>query len=176
MSKLMARVSVTQAGWHRLLPATERTVARAVRAATSGARYRKSALVDVHLADDRILRRLNREHRGKDAATNVLSFPLGAEMPSGTSGRSPRVHLGDVVVALGTVRREARAQGKRPADHAVHLLVHGMLHLLGYDHATRRDAAAMERLERRILAGLGIADPYRAPAAVSQPARARPAS
>ncbi|MGE0734470.1 MAG: rRNA maturation RNase YbeY [Alphaproteobacteria bacterium] len=168
MSKLMARVSVTQAGWRGLLPATERTVARAVRAAASGANYRKPALVDVHLADDRILRRLNRAYRGKDMPTNVLSFPLGVAMP----GRAPRVHLGDVVVALGTVRREAHAQGKRPADHAVHLVVHGTLHLLGYDHLTRRDAAAMERLEKRVLAGLGIADPYRAP----RPARARPVS
>ena len=171
MSTLVARVSVTQAGWHRMLPATERTVARAVRAAASGARYRKSALVDVHLADDRMLRRLNRQHRGKDAPTNVLSFPLGAAIP----GRARRVHLGDIVVALGTVRREARAQGKRPADHAAHMLVHGTLHLLGYDHSTRRDAAAMERLEKRILAGLGIADPYRAPELASGAARGRPA-
>lgn len=172
MSQLMARVSVTQAGWHRMLPATEKAVARAVRAAAAGARYRKRALVDVHLADDRLLRRLNRVHRGKDAPTNVLSFPLGASMP----GRMPREHLGDVVVALGTVRREARAQGKRPADHAVHLLVHGTLHLLGYDHLTARDAVAMERLEKRILAGLGIADPYRAPPVKAGPARGRSAA
>lgn len=168
----MARVSVTQAGWHRVVPATERTVARAVRAATSGARYRRRAVVDVHLADDRVLRRLNREHRGQDKPTNVLSFPLGAAMPGGASGRSPRVHLGDVVIALGTMRREARAQGKRPADHAIHLVVHGTLHLLGYDHLKERDAAAMERLEKRILAGLGIADPYRAPKQL----RGRPAA
>jgi probable rRNA maturation factor len=71
-----------------------------------------------------------------------------------------RVAVGDIALALGVVRREAKAQGKAASDHLAHLMVHGVLHLLGYDHETDRDAARMERLERKALATLGIADPY----------------
>jgi probable rRNA maturation factor len=107
------------------------------------------------LADDALLRSLNRSYRGKDAPTNVLSFPFQAP-PGGGEAR----HLGDVVLAAESVRREAAEQGIPPVQHLQHLVVHGLLHLLGFDHDTDASADAMERLEAKILATLGIADPY----------------
>ena len=109
------------------------------------------------LADDRLQRTLNRRFRGKDRSTNVLSFD-GA--PDG---------LGDVVLALETAQAEAEAQGKSLVDHVAHLVVHGVLHLMGHDHVGAAEARRMERLESAILTGLGIGDPYRLPA----PRRAR---
>ena len=112
--------------------------------------------VAVALIDDRAMRKLNRTYRGKDKPTNVLSFPAG-EVPDGKGKARP---LGDVAVALGTVKREAKAQGKTVGDHLTHLMVHAVLHLLGYDHESDPDADEMEALERKALATLGIADPY----------------
>jgi probable rRNA maturation factor len=118
--------------------------------------------VGVLLADDATVRRLNAEHRGKDRATNVLSFATFAHILEEAPGHLPPgpVPLGDIVLALETIRAEAAAEGKPFLDHVSHLLVHGCLHLLGYDHQTSEDAARMEGLERAILKHLGIADPY----------------
>jgi probable rRNA maturation factor len=102
------------------------------------------------LTNDAEMQALNREWRGKDAPTNVLSFASG-----GADGR-----LGDIVLAYETVEGEAKEQDIAIADHAVHLVVHGILHLLGYDHEQEDEAAKMEALETEILATLGIADPY----------------
>lgn len=107
--------------------------------------------------DDAQVRDLNRQWRGQDKATNVLSFP-SPPMPG-----SPR-HLGDIALAYGTVAREAEEEGKSLSDHTSHLVVHGLLHLLGHDHEAEEEAEAMEATETRILARLGIADPYRHPA------------
>ena len=99
-------------------------------------------------------RRLNREFRDRDYATNVLSFPY-EPMPGEHTGL-----LGDLVICAPVIAREAREQGKLPRDHYAHMTIHGVLHLLGYDHETGRDTARMEALERAILASLGVADPY----------------
>ena len=153
-------ISLEDAGWAKLVPAPERLLRRAVRAALQVARRPRglprggTVALSVALMSDRGVQRLNREFRGKDKPTNVLSFPAEASV----DGR--RLALGDVALAAGVVRREAREQGKTAADHLAHLMVHGVLHLLGYDHETERDAQRMERLERKALATLGIADPY----------------
>ena len=99
-------------------------------------------------------RALNRHYRGRDYATNVLSFP--AELPEGV--RLPL--LGDIVLCAPVVAREAKEQKKALADHWAHLTVHGTLHLLGWDHEDAREAECMEQLEREILAEMGIDDPY----------------
>jgi len=131
---------------------------RWVTAALSG-RIREADLA-VRLVDEAEGRALNRHYRGKDYATNVLSFPAdiaeGVKLPKGV--KMPL--LGDLVLCAPVVVREAREQGKRLNDHYAHLTVHGALHLLGWDHEDAREAECMEALEREILAGLGIADPY----------------
>ena len=122
-------------------------------AAALDGRIREADLA-VRLVDAREGRSLNRHYRGKDYATNVLSFP--AELPEGVE----LPVLGDLVICAPVVAREAREQGKRLADHYAHLTVHGALHLLGWDHEDEREAECMEQLEREILATLGIDDPY----------------
>ena len=100
-------------------------------------------------------RRLNRDYRGKDRPTNVLSFPAAAiERALGGA-------LGDLVICAPVVAAEARAQGKAPAAHWAHMVVHGVLHLHGFDHEDARDARVMEGLEVEILRGFGYQDPYR---------------
>jgi probable rRNA maturation factor len=118
--------------------------------------------VGVLLADDATVRRLNADHRGQDRATNVLSFPTFEQILEEAADHLPPgpIPLGDVVLAFETVRAEAAAEGKPLRDRVSHLLVHGYLHLLGYDHETAADAARMEELERAILEQLGIPDPY----------------
>jgi len=114
--------------------------------------------ISVRLADDAELRRLNCAFRGKDAATNVLSF----EGDDASAARGPGVPLllGDIVVALETTSAEAAATGRTVDAHLTHLVVHGVLHLLGFDHEDEDEAVAMEALETRVLAGLGLADPH----------------
>jgi len=130
-----------------------RWVARALAGAAgdglAGLRAARLGLRLVGLAEGR---RLNREFRGRDYATNVLTFEYGID-PEGTAH-------GDLVLCLPVLAREAREQRKPLLDHAAHLAVHGTLHALGYDHLRARDARRMEALETRILAGMGIADPY----------------
>jgi probable rRNA maturation factor len=136
--------------WRRL---AERAVAAAVEVADLDAP--SGAELSLVLTDDAAIRVLNRDHRGKDKPTNVLSFP-GFDVDE-----APGPLLGDIVIAWETVAREATEEGKSVADHFSHLVVHGMLHLFGYDHEAADDAEAMEAEERRVLARLGIADPYR---------------
>jgi probable rRNA maturation factor len=133
--------------------------------------------VSVLLADDATVRKLNADYRGKDRATDVLSFPtfdnVLDEAPEHASPGS--LPLGDIVLALETIQAEAVAAGTPFSDHVSHLVVHGCLHLLGYDHQTADDGERMEGLERGILAQLGIPDPYAgavgpaAPAAAGEP-------
>jgi len=106
--------------------------------------------------NDAEIRRLNAEWRHEDKATNVLSFPA---FPVKAGERSGPM-LGDIILALETVKREAQAQGKTFNDHLSHLIVHGLLHLLGYDHENDQDAEIMERLEQEIVHTLAISDPY----------------
>jgi len=140
-------VEIEAEAWLADLPDAGAVVERAAAAALGSAR----GDVVVLLTDDETIRDLNKRFRGKDRATNVLSFP---------AAESAAPHLGDLVLAYGVCAAEARAQGKRLADHLSHLTVHGVLHLLGRDHEDDAEAEAMEAEERDILAGLGVADPY----------------
>jgi probable rRNA maturation factor len=117
----------------------------------------KRADLALRLVDEAEGLALNRHYRGADHATNVLSFP--AELPPGLPAGTLPI-LGDIVICAPVVLREAHAQGKSTQAHFAHLTVHGTLHLLGFDHDDPREADAMEALERDILAGLGVADPY----------------
>ena len=127
-----------------------------VAAALEG-RIREADLA-VRLVDAREGRSLNRHYRGKDYATNVLCFP--AELPEGLPAGVRMPLLGDLVLCAPVVAREAREQRKPLVAHYAHLTVHGVLHLLGWNHDDEREAECMEGLEREILAGLGIDDPY----------------
>ena len=147
-------VAVLDPAWNSDVPNAPDLCRRAAIAALAAVGRELGAVeVSLALADDALVRRLNREYRGSDKATNVLSFP--SEMPGG----APRL-LGDVVLARETVLTEARAQHKAGAEHLTHLVVHGCLHLLGYDHEADEEAAEMERLEVGVLAGLGLPNPY----------------
>lgn len=127
-----------------------------IAAALDGNPVSTGAEVSVRIVDEQEGRQLNNNYRQMDYATNVLSFPPGdADLPQGV----PR-SLGDVVICASVVEREAAEQGKVTADHWAHLLVHGVLHLLGYDHEAEQDASEMEALESRILAAGGVEDPY----------------
>lgn len=119
--------------------------------------------VCVLLTDDAALQTLNRDWRAKDKPTNVLSFPAleGAQGTNEAGPNSVRM-LGDIALAAETIAREAAEQGKSFEAHAAHLIVHGFLHLLGYDHEQEEEAGVMEARERAILAALGLPDPYAA--------------
>ena len=134
---------VEDPGWRRHRGIQAR-LKQAAQAAARAVKLRGE--ITILLADDARLKSLNQEFRGKAATTNVLSFPAEGG--------------GDIAIAHGVVAREAKEQGKRFADHAVHLTVHGVLHLAGHDHINSKDARLMEPLEVKILKRLGIADPY----------------
>jgi len=122
----------------------------------------KYAELSLVLTDDAHIRELNRTWRGHDKATNVLSFPAGEDNEPDVSDdySDQPMLLGDIVIARETLVREAAEEAKSVADHFCHLLVHGFVHLMGYDHEVEAEAEEMEALETEILASLGVADPY----------------
>jgi probable rRNA maturation factor len=163
MSKLKVDILVESPLWERN-SGVSRSVMRAAMAAGAhpkvGPAIRAGDEVCVTLIDDEAIAALNRRWRGKNAPTNVLSFPA----PPGPAMRHPR-YLGDIALAFETIDREAKAQGMPFEDHVAHLVVHGLLHLLGYDHLSEGEARRMEALETRILVSIGVADPYATEAA-----------
>ena len=116
--------------------------------------------LSLRLTGDETVRELNSEWRGKDQPTNVLSFPMAEQADLGADPDGPELMLGDIVLARGVCAAEAEDKAIPLEDHAAHLIVHGTLHLLGYDHGADGAAADMEAREVRALARLGIADPY----------------
>ena len=158
MNDASVEVEVEDPAWTSALPDAESVVERAALAALDfisahprGFEGISGLEITVLLTDDAAVHALNAKFRGKDSATNVLSFPAPA---------FARPHLGDIALAYGVCAAEAKAQGKSLADHLAHLTVHGVLHLLGYDHDADDAAESMEQMERAILKGLGVNDPY----------------
>ena len=145
-------VQIEDAGWIALLPQADHLAEAAAEASLAALPSTPTGDLVILLTNDTEVRDLNARFRGKDQATNVLSFP---------AGDNPHGHLGDVALALGVCAAEAKAQGKPLADHLRHLVAHGVLHLVGYDHQDDGEAEAMEALEREILARLGVPDPYK---------------
>lgn len=141
-------------GWRRALPDAE-AFAERVHDAARAREKRLAGSVALLLTDDAALKGLNARFRGKDAPTNVLSFPSGAAAGTATGG-----FLGDIALAYETCEREAMGKGVSFAAHAAHLIAHGLLHLVGYGHESDADAAKMEGMETSILGALGMPDPY----------------
>ena len=162
MSQLDIQIAVEADGWAdetaleamaiRVLGAAETYMA-----AKEGQPFPKQPTeVSLVFGDDDMIREINAEWRNKDKPTNVLSFPAFPVTP----GKMPGPMLGDIIIARETVEREAVELDKSFEDHLTHLMVHGFLHLFGYDHIEIDDAEKMESLETRILAELGLSDPY----------------
>jgi probable rRNA maturation factor len=161
-SFLNVDVRLADRGWEPLLGEDPQAFVHAVLA--DAVRHTgRAGDVAVLLTNDAEMRTLNRTWKSKDKPTNVLSFPA----PEGFGS------LGDIALGLETINTEAAAQSKSAKHHAIHLLVHGYLHLLGMDHQIDHEAHAMEALERTILAGLGVADPYAGDAADDHQGAAR---
>lgn len=149
-------IDVDDAGWN-VLPALEELSREAISAVFAELSMDETLYdASVLFSGDEAVRVLNAQWRGKDYATNVLSFPAD-DMPVPDGEPRP---LGDIILASGVVANEAAEQGKPLRDHVIHLIIHGVLHLLGHDHEDDAEATEMEGLETRILKGLGISDPY----------------
>lgn len=153
LPRLTTSVQVESRAWRAAWPSLATDIRMLIKAAGPQVLYPaglRGGVVAIVLADDQRLRALNGRFRGKDKPTNVLSFP-DADEP-----------LGGLALSFETISREAGDQGKSFVNHAKHMILHGFLHLLGYDHMSRREARLMEGLETAILAGMGIPDPYEA--------------
>lgn len=157
---LRIAVRVACPDWRRTVPGAVDLCRRAARATLAAAGVPGAVEASILLTDDATVRGLNARYRHIDKPTNVLSFPQQGEVPSVPVAGGAGLLLGDVVVAYGTVCAEAERDAKPIADHLCHMIVHGMLHLLGYDHQHDAEAEHMECLETDILASLGIASPY----------------
>jgi probable rRNA maturation factor len=150
-------LDVEDDAWHALA-GLEDLAQASIGAALAAAGFQDDECdVAVLFTDDVSMAAINAEWRGKDRPTNVLSFPAPRDIPVPVGEARP---LGDIVLAYGVIAREAEEQGKTLRAHVGHLMVHGTLHLLGYDHETDLEAEEMEALETSILKGLGITDPY----------------
>jgi len=148
---ITVEVEVEAEAWTAALPNADALTREAAEAAARSDGTEGEGAYVVLLTDDDAVARLNADFRGKVGATNVLSFP---------AAKSAAPHRGDIALAFQTCAGEAEAQGKSLAAHLQHLTVHGVLHLLGFDHLEDDEAEAMEGRERQVLATLGVADPY----------------
>jgi probable rRNA maturation factor len=159
---LAVDVLIEAQAW-RTLPEAEAIVRRAIAFAASGVELPRKGRAGwglcILLSDDERIARLNGQWRGQDKPTNVLSFPAPRLYGAGPNEKTP---LGDIAIAYETLAREAKENGTTVSCHLSHLVVHGFLHLLGYDHHMDDEAERMERLERDILARMGVDDPYTA--------------
>jgi probable rRNA maturation factor len=156
-------IVVLHAPWRRALKEASRLARQAARAALLAVADKDERRgIAIALGDDALLQELNLRYRGRDKPTNVLSFEAGAAD-----------RLGDIALSLQTLKAEAQEQGKTLKAHFQHLVVHGTLHLLGFDHEKPGAAQKMEKLEREILAGLGVDDPYEIDASAAKTTKTR---
>lgn len=186
MITINIEVDTASAKWKNAFPKMKRKIEYAAAAAFMFARKPASFQgrtldISITLTTDARVRKLNRDYLGKDKPTNVLSFPQLA-LAGKARTKLPRdkalpLALGDIVLAFETTRREAKEQDKKLEAHTLHLVVHGMLHILGYDHMNDRDANSMEKTERDILAAMGYDDPYHGtiPDTDAKPQKKKPA-
>ncbi len=151
MQDAICDVRIDCEGWEEIEPAA---LAEMCARAVAAFHPKAGGPVSVLFTDDEAMKGLNASYRSKEGATNVLSFPAGDALPPGET------YLGDIALGLEICQSEAAARGVSLRAHAAHLIVHGVLHLIGYDHQSDDDAAAMEAEESRILARLGVPDPY----------------
>jgi probable rRNA maturation factor len=170
MIKLHVNLDTASAKWKKAFPQMKRKIEQAAACAFLNAKKpaafkQRSFAIGVLLTDDANIKALNKSYRGKNKPTNVLSFPQ-INLHSFRSAsldifpRNSAIPLGDIVLAYQTIHGESRQQDKPLEDHVIHLIVHGTLHLLGYDHERLKSAHAMEKLECDILESLGYPDPY----------------
>jgi probable rRNA maturation factor len=162
MPKITLEILVGEKGWRRM----PRLAVRLQKAADAAfahlpERLQFSSQVTVLLANDAAMKKLNRDFLWRDRPTNVLSFPQFEPAELTKMGKkTPTVPIGDIVLGYQYIVAEAKKNNKILINHVTHLILHGLLHLFGYDHQVRAKAIQMERLEKRILAGLGLPDPY----------------
>ena len=152
--------------WHEALPDHASLVAMSlddILRNISSFETAKEVELSITLTNDEQIQSLNRDYREKDKPTNVLSFPQIDWENDKSAANEPLVMLGDVVIALETIQREANEQDKRLQDHFIHMLIHSVLHLCGHDHEDETDAETMENLEIQILSEMGIKNPYQTP-------------
>lgn len=171
MTNLTIKIDNASANWNRAFSAYKKKINQA--AACAFAMAKKPAAfndktfdINIILTTDANIKKINKNYRGKDKATNVLSFPQfnfdkpvkKSELAIFPSDMS--IPLGDIILANQTIKREAKAEGKEFEDHVIHLIVHGVLHLLGHDHMTDKDAKKMEKLELKVMEALDYPNPY----------------
>lgn len=162
MTSLSVNIAFASAKWKKAFPGQKIKIETAaltafLMAKKPAAFRRRDFEVNVALSTDAAMKKLNHDFRGMNKPTNVLSFP---QFPFAPGPKETATSLGDVILAFETIRRECREQGKTLENHTLHLVVHGILHLLGYDHIRLKDAKSMEKLECDILQSLGYPDPY----------------
>ena len=161
---LVVEFNIEDEAWPEAAPWYRELALRAAeQALVAAGRPGRDAEISALLCDDARIAALNESFRGKPAATNVLSWPahdLAPAAPGAAPPAPPDEILGDIAFARETIEKEAKTQQISTEAHFAHLFVHGVLHLLGYDHETDADAEVMEEIERRALAAIGIADPY----------------
>jgi len=163
MHEINIEINIEAGNWEKILPKAEEIIKKAAIAALSESQFSgraRSIEVSVLLTNDASIQGLNLAYRHKDKPTNVLSFPLEDFVAGEYADVCGDIAIGDIIFALETIAREALEQNKPVAAHLAHLAVHGTLHLIGYDHENDADAEIMESLEIKVLAGLGIANPY----------------
>jgi len=163
MNKADIEINIEDSNWQSELSNAEEVINKACTSALKAAGisvYADNIEISILLTNDQFIQKLNKDYRSKNKPTNVLSFPLEELSAGNYHDVDKQIALGDIIFAFETIKNEASAEEKPIESHLTHLAIHGTLHLLGYDHEEDADAEIMEALEIKILASLGISNPY----------------